>query len=169
MELHFSSANLQMRWGVVYLRLCTLLATYAYFSSSHLSWQKLSVVKFSILLVTMSSSRIGIAVASNYRSAANYYRERRPGLKLISDIGEIFLLLFHEIFCSSVSNDAWSCVKVWLNCVLIDYFTILTTSCTSFIFFLSHKLMMKQCIQSLKNTAKASMSKNPFKANNTLR
>ena len=44
-----SSANLQMRWGVAWLRLAALydcmyfvVTTYAYFSSSHLSWQKSS-------------------------------------------------------------------------------------------------------------------------------
>ena len=160
MELHFSSANLQMRWGVVYLRLCTLLATYAYFSSSHLSWQKLSVVKFSILLVTMSSSRIGIAVASNYRSAANYYRERRPGLKhylrywrnLPFIVSRDFLFLSFKwcmILCKSVT-------KLRFDRLFLHFLS------RASIFFLSHKLMIKQCIKSLKNNSANLLSRRPI-------
>ena len=167
MELHFSSANLQMRWGVVYLRLCTLLATYAYFSSSHLSWQKLSVVKFSILLVTMSSSRIGIAVASNYRSAANYYRERRPGLKhylrywrnLPFIVSRDFLFLSFKwcmILCKSVT-------KLRFDRLFLHF------PSRASIFFLSHKLMIKQCIKSFKITLQSFYVEDQFeKANNTL-
>lgn len=175
-----------MRWGVAWLRLAALydcmyfvVTTYAYFSSSHLSWQKSSSASTCQIFNSFSHD----VVVKNW----NCCREQlQIGSKLlswtptrfeiISDYWRNFPFIVPRDFfflsssvLLSVSNDAWSCVKVWLNCVLIDYFTILTTSCTSFIFFLSHKLMLKQCIQSLKNTSKASMSKNPFKANNTLR
>ena len=73
-----------------------------------------------VFLVTMSSSRIGTSLAGDNRST-NYNLECRPGLERFLHLS--LLLRFHEIFC--VSNDAWSCVKVWLNCTLIDYFTII--------------------------------------------
>ena len=159
MELHFSSANLQMRWGVVYLRLCTLLATYAYFSSSHLSWQKSCQIfnSFShdVVVKNWNCCREQLQIGSKLLS---WTPTRFETLSQILEksfpfiVSRDFLFLSFKwcmILCKSVT-------KLRFDRLFLHFLS------RASIFFLSHKLMIKQCIKSLKNHSAKLLSWRPI-------